>query len=124
MGIGLKETVTELAKEFGKLYKDLVTNTVQFGELRNYTKETLEKFSRSLERLQDKLESYERDNIKTVSRLESKIDSLSERLSLLSESALHSAAKDAAMMVMEKIIKEENLLKEKDNEKPMLKEED
>jgi hypothetical protein len=40
----LKGTVSELAVKVGELYKELVTNTVQFTELRQYTKETLGEF--------------------------------------------------------------------------------
>jgi Fe-S-cluster formation regulator IscX/YfhJ len=61
---GLKETVSELAVKVGELYKELVTNTVQFTELRQYTKETLSEFKHSLERLSDKLEASEKDRIR------------------------------------------------------------
>lgn len=54
------------------MYEKLVTNTAQFEELRKYTKETLDTFRHSLERLQDKLENYERENLRTISKLEYK----------------------------------------------------
>jgi hypothetical protein len=116
---GIKESVSGLAKEFAKVYKELVINTAQFEELRKYTKETLDTFRHSLERLQDKLENYERENLKTISKLESRIESLKDRLDMLSEKALHEAAKDAAVTVMEKIIKEKKLFQSEnaDNEK-------
>jgi uncharacterized protein Yka (UPF0111/DUF47 family) len=121
MPTGIKESVSGLAKEFANLYKELVTNTAQFEELRNYTKETLDSFRHSLERLQDKLENYERENIKTISKLESKIDSLKDRLDMLSENALHAAARDAAVTVMEKIIKEGKPLNGETSIKKMIK---
>jgi hypothetical protein len=111
---GIKESVSGLAKEFANLYKELVTNTAQFEELRKYTKETLDNFKHSLERLQDKLENYERENLKTISKLESRIESLKDRLDMLSEKALHEAAKDAAVTVMERIIKDKKLFKSED----------
>ncbi len=37
--VGIKETVAELTGRVTDLYRELVTNTVQFQELRNYTKE-------------------------------------------------------------------------------------
>jgi hypothetical protein len=44
MFTGAKEIVAELAKAVAALNKELVTNTVQFTELRSYTKETLSEF--------------------------------------------------------------------------------
>ncbi len=111
MASGLKETVLELTKKFGSLYEELLKNTTQFEELRRYTKETLDSFKHSLERMQDKLENYERENIKTISELSAEVKSLNRRLDMLSEDALHAAAKDAAVTVMERVIKEENFLK-------------
>lgn len=124
MATGIKESVSGLAKEFTNLYKELVKNTTQFEELRKYTKETLDSFKSSMERFQDKLETYERDNIKTISKLEARIDSLKDRLDMLSESALHTAARDAAITVMERIIKEERLLKDKPSDKKVLEDKD
>jgi excinuclease UvrABC nuclease subunit len=103
---GLKETVSELAVKVGELYKELVTNTVQFTELRQYTKETLSEFKHSLERLSDKLEASEKDRIRRETELLSKINALEARLEALSQQALHAYAKDAAVQVFEKMLSE------------------
>jgi chromosome segregation ATPase len=103
---GLKETVSELAVKVGELYKELVTNTVQFTELRQYTKETLGEFKHSLERLSDKLEASEKDRIRRETELLSKINALEARLEALSQHALHAYAKDAAVQVFEKMLSE------------------
>jgi len=100
---GLKETVTDLAKNVSELYRELVTNSVQFQELRQYTKETLDSFKHLLERLSDKLESSEKDRVRRESELLSRIDALDAKLTALSEKALHAAAKDSATQVFEKM---------------------
>ena len=66
---GLKETVADLVVKVSELYRELVTNTVQFQELRNYTKETLDEFKHLLERLSDKLEEAEKDRIRGTGSL-------------------------------------------------------
>lgn len=103
---GVKETVGELTVRVTELYKELVTNTVQFQELRSYTKETLSEFKHLLERLSDKLEESERDRIRTETDLLSKINALEGRLNALSEQALHAAAKEAATQVYERFLSE------------------
>jgi predicted nuclease with TOPRIM domain len=102
----IKETVAELVKKSNELYKELITNTVQFNELRQRTKETLDEFKHSLERLSDKLENSEKDRIRRETELLSKINALEARLEALSQQALHAAAKDAAVQVFEKMMSE------------------
>ena len=95
----IKETVADLGVKVSELYRELVTNTVQFQELRNYTKETLAEFKHLLERLSDKLEESEKDRVRRETELLSKINALEAKLSALSEQALHAAAKEAAREV-------------------------
>lgn len=103
---GIKDTVAELATKVSELYRELVTNTVQFKELRSYTKETLDEFKHLLERLSDKLEESEKDRIRRETELLSKINALEARLQALSEQALHATAKEAAIQVIERMISE------------------
>jgi len=103
---GVKETVAELVVKVSELYRELVTNTVQFQELRKYTKETLDEFKHLLERLSDKLEASEKDRIRRETELLSKINALEARLDALSEKALHAAAKEAAMEIYKKMATE------------------
>lgn len=109
----VKETVADLAVKVSELYRELVTNTVQFQELRNYTKETLDEFKHLLERLSDKLEESEKDRVRRETELLSKINALEAKLSALSEQALHAAAKEAAREVFgevfEKMVADRNL---------------
>ncbi|WP_293354743.1 MULTISPECIES: hypothetical protein [unclassified Microcoleus] len=106
LGIGVKETVADLVVKVGELYREIVTNTVQFQELRQYTKETLDAFKNLLERLSDKLEESEKDRVRRETELLSKINALEAKLTALSEQALHAAAKDAALQVFEKMVAE------------------
>ncbi|MEB3309293.1 MAG: hypothetical protein VKJ02_03595 [Snowella sp.] len=105
----VKETVADLAVKVSELYRELVTNTVQFQELRSYTKETLDEFKHLLERLSDKLEESEKDRIRRETELMSKINVLEAKLAALSEQALHAAAKEAAREVFEKMVSERKL---------------
>ena len=104
---GIKETVAELTVKVGELYRELVTNTVQFQELRSYTKETLDEFKRLIERLSDKLEQAAKDRIRRETELVSKINALEARLDALSEQALHAAAREAAQQVFEKMVSQQ-----------------
>jgi len=102
----LKETVADLVVKVSELYRELVTNTVQFQELRQYTKETLDAFKHLLERLSDKQEESEKDRIRRETELLSNINALEAKLDALSEKALHAAAKEAAIEVSEKMVVE------------------
>jgi uncharacterized protein YaaR (DUF327 family) len=105
----VKETVADLVVKVSELYRELVTNTVQFQELRTYTKETLDEFKHLLERLSDKLEESEKDRIRRETELLSKINALEAKLTALSEQALHAAAKEAAREVFEKMVIERQI---------------
>jgi hypothetical protein len=120
----LKETVTQLTVKVSELYKELVTNTVQFTELRSYTKETLSEFKHLLERLSDKVEQYEKDRIRRETELTSKINALEARLNALSEQALHAAMKDAANQAVAKMIAEQqsNIITQQGAERKQLPE--
>lgn len=105
----VKETVADLVVKVSELYRELVTNTVQFQELRQYTKETLDAFKHLLERLSDKLEESEKDRVRRETELLSKINALEAKLDALSEQALHAAAKEAALQVFEKMVAEKKI---------------
>lgn len=99
----LKEGVAELASKFADLYKEMVTNSVQFEELRKSTKETVSDFKNSLEKLKSKIEQIERDRIIREVELLSKINALEARFNALSEKAFHRVAREAAEAAMQKI---------------------
>ncbi len=40
----IKESVAELTSKIAGLYKEIVTNTVRFDELRRYTRESIDEF--------------------------------------------------------------------------------
>jgi esterase/lipase len=106
MFTGAKEIVAELAKAVAALNKELVTNTVQFTELRNYTKETLSEFKRLLERLSDKLDESEKDRVRREAELLSKINALESKLNAISEQALQAIAREEARLIFERMLAE------------------
>jgi hypothetical protein len=106
MFTGAKEIVAELAKAVAALNKELVTNTVQFTELRSYTKETLSEFKRLLERLSDKLDESEKDRVRREAELLSKINALESKLNAISEQALQAIAREEARLIFERMLAE------------------
>ncbi|MBG0808651.1 hypothetical protein IY145_04605 [Methylosinus sp. H3A] len=88
--------MAQLATKLADLYKELVTTTVQFDELRRYTKESLDEFKRLLERQSDKIDRIERERITAEAELTARIKFLEGRLDVLSEKALHLAVADIA----------------------------
>jgi predicted nuclease with TOPRIM domain len=103
---GAKEIVAELAKAVAALNKELVTNTVQFTELRSYTKETLSEFKRLLERLSDKLDESEKDRVRREAELLSRINALESKLNAISEQALQAIAREEARLIFERMLAE------------------
>jgi predicted nuclease with TOPRIM domain len=95
-----------LAKAVAALNKELVTNTVQFTELRSYTKETLSEFKRLLERLSDKLDESEKDRVRREAELLSKINALESKLNAISEQALQAIAREEARLIFERMLAE------------------
>ncbi|WP_400766647.1 hypothetical protein [Methylosinus sporium] len=93
---GTKDTLAQLAARLAELYKEIVTTTVQFDELRRYTKESLDEFKRLLERQSDKIDRIERERITAEAELTARIRFLEGRLDVLSEKALHIAVADIA----------------------------
>jgi len=104
MFAGAKESLAQLATKVSELYRELVTTTVKFEEVRKYTKESIDEFKRLLERQEDKVERIERERIRAETELRSKIDALDARLNALSERALHAAISDAAVDYARKAI--------------------
>lgn len=110
MPVDIKSVIAELSAKIAELYKELVTNTVKFDELREYTRESIGEFKRLLERNSDKVERIERERIRAETELLSKINALEARLTALSEKALHVAAKEAARSVMEEALHKEGFV--------------
>ena len=100
MPASIKAAVADLGKKVAELYRELVTNTVKFEELRKFTRETIDDYRRLLERYSDKLDRLSEDRIKSEAELTSRIHALEARLNALSEQALHAAAREAAIQVM------------------------
>jgi len=66
-------------------------------------------FEAEIERLSERVHSIEKNNIEAQASMQAKIEGLSERLSLLSEKALHVAVKDIArQVVLEQLALEQN----------------
>lgn len=99
--MSVSETLADLTGKVADLYKELVTNSVRFEELRRHTTETLGEFKHALERMADKIDALQKEQVQDNSALKAEIHILRGRLDTLSEQALHIAVKEAAREVAE-----------------------
>jgi hypothetical protein len=102
--MAFSDSVGDLAKKVASFYEELVTTRVRFEELRNRTNETLLEFKHVIERFEMKLNEVEKEHVKTQAQLLAKIDGLEQRLTMLSEKALHVAVKEAATQVARELL--------------------
>lgn len=79
-----------------KLYEQMVTNSAQFEVLRETTTQTISEFKRLLEKHEDRVRFIEQERVMKEAELLGRINSLQERLNVLSEDALYQAMKGAA----------------------------
>jgi len=91
-GDGAKKIATELAK----LHKEFITTQVLFKELKDNTYNSIAEFKVIVEKTIDKIEGIEKEHIQERAELKAEIASLSKRLDMLSEKALHTVMKDIA----------------------------
>lgn len=106
MSVG--ENLSKLGKEVADLYKELVTNSVKFDELRRQTTEVIGEFKHALERMADKVDSIQQEHLKSQASLRAEVQVLQARLDMLSERALHIAVRDAARDVAEEHLQKLN----------------
>lgn len=97
--MGISETLGDLTKSVADLYKEILTNTVRFEELRRQSTETLDDFKRALELLAHKIDMIQMEHVKHQAQITAEIQVLEGRLSNLSEQALHVVVREAAREV-------------------------
>jgi uncharacterized phage infection (PIP) family protein YhgE len=86
---------TKVARKIADYHKELVTTSVRYEELRRQTQESLAEFKAALDKVSDRVGALERECIAAHSDLNSKINTVSERLTIISEKAIHVVAFDA-----------------------------
>lgn len=89
--------VMKFGSELKRLNDELITTRVEFKALKERSVESIEQFKALIEKSADRINRIEIEHIRERAELNAKIESLSERLNMLSERALHAVMKDAAM---------------------------
>ena len=98
--MSLADTVTALTKNVADLYKEIVTTSVRFDDLRANTEQTVERLERLVDSTVAKVLEIHDTHVREKATLEAGIRTLEGRLSALSEQALHAVARETARDLM------------------------
>jgi hypothetical protein len=86
----------ELATKVADYHKELVTTSVRFEELRRQTTEIMGEFKSVVLRLHEQVHAQELRHIQEIAQLNAQIGGLQDRLTMLSEKALHVTLQEMA----------------------------
>jgi DNA anti-recombination protein RmuC len=98
--MSLGDTVTALTKNVADLYKEIVTTSVRFDDLRATTEQSIERFERVVDGTVAKVLEIHDNHVREKASLEAGIRTLEGRLAALSEQALHAVARETARDLM------------------------
>jgi tetrahydromethanopterin S-methyltransferase subunit A len=98
--VSLADTVTSLTKNVADLYKEIVTTSVRFEDLRQNTDQAIERFQRIVESTVVKVLDIHDTHVREKATLEAGLRTLEGRLDALSEQALHAVARETARDLM------------------------
>jgi hypothetical protein len=98
--MSLADTVTGLTKNVADLYKEIVTTSVRFDDLRANTEQSVERLERVVESTVIKVLEIHDNHVREKATLEAGIRTLEGRLSALSEQALHAVARETARALL------------------------
>jgi hypothetical protein len=94
--VSVSDTVTALTKNVADLYKEIVTTSVRFDDLRQNTEQAIERFGRIVESTVVKVLDIHDTHVREKATLEAGIRGLEGRLDALSEQAIHAVARETA----------------------------
>ena len=98
--MSLADTVAALTKNVGDLYKEIVTTSVRFDDLRQNTDQAIERFQRIVESTVVKVLDIHDTHVREKATLEAAIRTVEGRLDALSEQAIHAVARETARDLM------------------------
>lgn len=87
-----------------EIYKEILTTSARFDDLRHSTEQTLARLEQSLEKLVSKVSALHDDHVRETAALRAEIRALEARLSGLSEHAIHAVAREVAEKIMRESI--------------------
>jgi DNA anti-recombination protein RmuC len=94
--MSMSEALNGLAAKISDLYREIVTTTVRFEELRRNTDSMLTRIESTVQQLSAKVAAIHDEHVREKATLEAQVATLQGRLTALSEQALHSVMRDVA----------------------------
>jgi predicted nucleic acid-binding Zn-ribbon protein len=94
--MSVADTLNALAAKISDLYREIVTTSVRFDELRRSTEKTLSRLESTVDQLAGKISAIHDSHVRERAALEAQIEALQGRLTALSEQALHSVVREVA----------------------------
>ena len=98
--MGVTDSVNALAAKVAELYREIVTTSVRFEELRRTTDSVLTRLESTVQQLASKVAAIHDDHVREKAALEAQITILQGRLNSLSEQALHTVVRDVAREIV------------------------
>jgi uncharacterized FAD-dependent dehydrogenase len=98
--MGVSDSVNALAAKVAELYREIVTTSVRFEELRRTTDSVLTRLESTVQQLASRVAAIHDDHVREKAALEAQIAILQGRLTTLGEQALHTVVRDIAREVV------------------------
>lgn len=96
--------LSDVGQRIADLYKEIVTTTVRFESLNRETTNAVAEIRTAVQKCDERMQQMQLDHVRERAELGSQINALDARLTALSESALHTVARDAARQAMHEIL--------------------
>jgi DNA anti-recombination protein RmuC len=106
----MTDALTALAGKVSDLYREVVTTSVRFDELRQSTDKLLCKLEATVEQLSARVALIHDEHVREKAALEAQIATLQGRLNALSEEALHSVVRDVAREIVANSIRDSQII--------------
>ena len=106
--MSVSETITKLTKSVAELYREIVTASVRFDALQDATQTSISRFERLIEQYAQRVQVLHDEHVREKAALEAQIQALEERLTVLSEKALHAVVQEAAQSIVRRSVGELN----------------
>jgi hypothetical protein len=104
--VSVTETLNSLAAKLSDLYREIVTTSVRFDELQRSTDKVLSRLEATVEQLAVKVSVHD-DHVREKAALDAQIATLTARLTVLSEQALHAVVREVAREAVSGAVREE-----------------
>jgi hypothetical protein len=96
--------LSDVGQRIADLYREIVTTTVRFESLNRETMNAVAEIRTAVQKCDERMQQMQLDHVRERAELGSQIKALDARLTALSESALHTVARDAARQAMHNIL--------------------